>query len=179
VTGPELWAYFYDFAMRFRVAFLVILLMFSVGAAVWSVALEKKNSRITLRTIWDGVYTAEQAARGRALYADRCITCHKEDLSGMKGRLVGQRFMDDWREDSLNPLFARTKAGMPPVAPGSLTDREYIDILAYLFQQNGFPSGRSELKRNELTAIQFLGKDGPQPLPHRAAVFVVGCFSKG
>ena len=33
-------------------------------------------------TVWDGVYTAEQAKRGAALYADNCASCHGLALGG-------------------------------------------------------------------------------------------------
>ena len=56
----------------------------------------------TLKTVWDGVYTSDQAARGEAAYADSCSGCHRDDLRGYNGVLVGGRFMDSWREDTLN-----------------------------------------------------------------------------
>ena len=33
-------------------------------------------------TIWDGVFTEAQAARGQARYAQACATCHADDLLG-------------------------------------------------------------------------------------------------
>jgi len=34
------------------------------------------------RSVWDGVYTAGQAARGDALWADKCSKCHGPDMTG-------------------------------------------------------------------------------------------------
>jgi len=34
------------------------------------------------RSVWDGVYTAEQAKRGEALYANNCASCHGSALGG-------------------------------------------------------------------------------------------------
>ena len=34
------------------------------------------------RTVWDGVYTEEQATRGRADYLKACASCHAADLRG-------------------------------------------------------------------------------------------------
>ena len=54
------------------------------------------------KTVWDGVYSEAQAARGGTLYNASCSGCHRRDLSGFEGALKGQRFMDHWREDSLD-----------------------------------------------------------------------------
>jgi len=37
---------------------------------------------------------------------------------------------------------------MPEGGPGVLNDEVKIDILSYILQQNGFPSGASELKKD-------------------------------
>jgi mono/diheme cytochrome c family protein len=34
------------------------------------------------QSVWDGIYTEEQANRGGALYAQRCARCHAPDLTG-------------------------------------------------------------------------------------------------
>ena len=68
------------------------------------------------KTTWDGVYTAEQAARGEAGYNANCSRCHGEDLGGPNGRpLKGDDFADHYREYSLDILL-RTLRTMPPRA---------------------------------------------------------------
>ena len=34
------------------------------------------------RSVWDGVYTEEQARRGAALYGQECASCHGATLTG-------------------------------------------------------------------------------------------------
>ena len=34
------------------------------------------------QTVWDGVYTAEQAKRGAEVYANHCASCHGLALTG-------------------------------------------------------------------------------------------------
>src|ERR1700747_2593958 len=34
------------------------------------------------QSVWDGIYTAEQATRGGALYLQKCAHCHGQDLTG-------------------------------------------------------------------------------------------------
>ena len=36
---------------------------------------------------------------------------------------------------------------MPADGPGSLADADYLDVVAFLLKENGFPSGPSELRR--------------------------------
>ena len=47
--------------------------------------------------VTEGVYTAEQAARGRRVYQDQCVTCHGDALEGSVGPpLAGEGFLSIW-----------------------------------------------------------------------------------
>jgi hypothetical protein len=87
--------------------------------------------------------------------------------------------MRDWSGSDVGSLFARTKASMPPGAPGSLTDAEYFDIVAYMLRVNEFPSGREELKSETAGSIRVDGRNGPEPPPNFSLVRVVGCLAAG
>lgn len=130
----------------------------------------------TGKTVWDGSYTEGQATRGAAVYAAECRSCHGEDLSGQSSRLIGDRFMRDWREDNLNNLFRRTKAVMPRRAPGTLTDVQYFDVVSYILQQNEFPAGGQELNADSAPSILLVGKEGPQPVPEFSLIQMAGCL---
>ena len=67
-------------------------------------------------TVWDGVYTEAQAARGQAQYEASCRSCHRE------GPRKDEAFMRDWQGTSLDGLFSQIKATMPAGAPSSLSD---------------------------------------------------------
>jgi len=69
-----------------------------------------------------------------------------DDLGGHEyaGALAGYPFQLKWEDGSVAELFGRIRA-MPLGAAGSLTAQEYLDILAYLLQSNGYPSGSDEL----------------------------------
>lgn len=95
------------------------------------------------RSVRDGVYTAAQAERGRAVYAAQCEGCHKADLRGeqMTPSLVGVSFAFRWNERTLYDYLAGMRATMPQSAPGGLSDAAYVDVLAYILAKNGYPSG--------------------------------------
>ena len=132
------------------------------------------------KTVLDGVYTTAQAARGEAAYQMNCAGCHGEDLYGRAmGSLRGDKFLDRWREDSLNVLFTHIKTRMPDRAPGSLREGTYLDILAYILQVNEFTAGSAELTAAAAANTMLVGKDGPRPLPTNATVRVAGCFAAG
>jgi mono/diheme cytochrome c family protein len=126
------------------------------------------------RTVWDGIYTSAQAGRGREVYNSYCVDCHTGNLS----QIHGQHFIDNWREDSLKPLFDRIKRTMPGNAPRSLSDQQYLDVLSFILQKNDFPAGKKELGVDRLEHVQLVGRNGPQPLPDGALVQAVGCLEK-
>jgi hypothetical protein len=131
------------------------------------------------RTVWHGVYTTAQAERGKAAYQEKCAACHKNDLSGYESALKGDRFMRHWSEDSLESFYRITKSTMPRGAPESLEDTVYLDIVTFILEANGFPSGREELTAGALRDIRVESKAGPAELPPGALVSVAGCLAEG
>jgi mono/diheme cytochrome c family protein len=99
------------------------------------------------RTVWDGVYTAEQADRGKALYTQSCAACHKADLrgDGTSPSLVEEGFAFQWNDTSVGELFEQIRKLMPSDRPNSLPPQSYRDIVAFIFQSNKFPAGDQEL----------------------------------
>ena len=100
--------------------------------------------------------THAQAERGEAAYSASCIGCHEgQDADGPE--LTGRAFLDRWREDTLEPLFTFIKTTMPGNCPGSLDDRAYADIIAFILEANGLPAGESELSSDLVGGIQLVG----------------------
>jgi mono/diheme cytochrome c family protein len=133
-------------------------------------------------TVWDGVYTSAQAMRGQTAYQEHCAVCHGDGLRGTDEgpALAGRTFEQHWFEDSLNNLATKIRTTMPADAPGSLPEAAYLDIVAYVLEENGFPAGRTELPRDAqlLARIQIVGKDGPGEVPDSALVQVLGCLAR-
>ena len=129
----------------------------------------------TPETVLLGVFTAQQAERGSAIYDAHCAQCHEgPDVDGPP--LAGRPFIDRWREDALAGLFDFMKTQMPQQAPGSLSDADYLAIVAHLLRQNSYPPGSRELTIRAARNTLLVGSDGPQPLPAGALVEVVGCL---
>jgi cytochrome c len=99
------------------------------------------------RTVWDGVYTAAQAERGRAAYQQSCVACHRDDLRGdnTAPSIVGESFTFLWGDMEVGELSSRIQKLMPPERPGTLPVQTYIDIVAFILQKNEFPAGNMEL----------------------------------
>jgi S-disulfanyl-L-cysteine oxidoreductase SoxD len=111
------------------------------------------------RSVWDGVFTEEQAKRGQPLYKKECATCHADTLIGGGGAaaLTGGTFLSNWNGLTLGDLFDRIRKTMPQSDPGRLTRQQDADILAYILSFNKFPAGKTELPRQTefLREIRF------------------------
>ncbi len=93
------------------------------------------------------VYTATQAAAGRAAYQTSCATCHRPDLGGGVDapQLAGGTFLGVWSGRTTADLVGYAQRGMPPEYPGSLGEATYVNIVAYILQANGAPAGSDPL----------------------------------
>lgn len=121
-----------------------------VGAAMVLGGAVMAGAQAPDRHVWTGVYTAEQAARGKTAYAENCAACHGDTLAGIDVAppLAGSAFLNNWNNTSAGDLFSRIQMTMPLSAPGSLGGRTVADIEAYMFEANGFPAGDLPLPPN-------------------------------
>ena len=114
------------------------------------------------KSVWEGVYTEEQAKRGGPLYSENCASCHGPELMGgeMAPPLATGDFLSGWDGLTLGDLFERMRISMPQNAPGSLSGQQNADILAFLLSANKFPIGSSELSNQAmvLKTIKFEAK---------------------
>ena len=101
----------------------------------------------TSRTVWDSVYTADQAKRGATFYANNCASCHGLALTGGESAppLTGGEFLSNWSGLTLGDLFDRIRVSMPADRPGTLTREQTAIILAHLLNVGEFPAGTAEL----------------------------------
>ena len=113
----------------------------------------------TTRSVWDGVYSEDQAKRGSELYAKQCASCHGAELTGGESApaLVGDGFLSNWNGTTVGDLFERIRKSMPQDDPGKLSRQQNADILAFMFSANKFPTGKTDLDRETevLKLIKF------------------------
>ena len=152
-------------------------------AATMVASVLKAQDTETLVSIWDGVYTAAQAERGKATFDVSCSRCHNADLSGSERgpTLTGEKFLGNWLDGSLEPLFSFIRDSMPQGSANIVSDDSKADILAYILQRNSFPPGKTELTANtaRLDTMQILRKGTAPGLQNLSFVQVVGCLEPG
>ena len=86
----------------------------------------------------EGVYSAEQAARGREVYRDQCATCHGDALEGSVGPpLAGDGFLSVWSARPVVDLVDKIHNNMPLQAPAPLSRQESLDLVAYVLEAGG------------------------------------------
>ena len=88
----------------------------------------------TSKSVWDGVYSEEQAKRGAALYKQWCSSCHGAELEGgeMAPGLVGGGFTSNWNGLTIGDIFDRTRTTMPQDSPGALSREQVADVTAFV-----------------------------------------------
>jgi mono/diheme cytochrome c family protein len=105
---------------------------------VWAAAAAQSE-----RSVWDGVYTEDQAARGQNTFNTSCARCH--DVADF----TGPSFLKGWESSTVLDLFQLLQKTMPMDNPGSLRPEDYADVIAYFFRVNAMPAGKNELDTDE------------------------------
>src|SRR5436190_9295826 len=102
------------------------------------------------KKIWDGVFNGTQALRGKAESDQTCSRCHNLALIGSERgpAIKGTAFLEHYEKGSVADLFIKIRDTMPEGGPGTLNEDTKLDILTYILQQNGFPTGPGELKND-------------------------------
>jgi len=122
------------------------------AAAMW--ALGGPAGAQTLFDSGNVSFTAMQASRGRTAYAESCAACHGPNLNDgqFAPPVKGSAFRAHWHDQSPEALLAMITKRMPPASPGSLGGT-YVDIEAYLLQQNGNKAGTVGLAATPAPAV--------------------------
>ena len=129
----------------------------SIATAMLGASVVVLNAQAPGRNVWDGVYTAEQAAQGKAAFDNKCALCHGDELMGaeMAPALAGGMFLSNWSRQSVGDLFGRIKTTMPASDPGSLSNAETAQIVSYILSVNQFPAGPTTLPNDEAALGQI------------------------
>lgn len=145
---------------------ILIAVAFMTSAAYVTV---RAQAPAPTKSVNQGVYTADQAKRGEALYKDQCAACHGDDLagSGPMPPLAGPDFVASWSNKTAGDLFDKIHSSMPASAPGTLTEQQTSDIIAYMLSVGKYPAGAAELdaKMEPLLQIKIEPAGGAAAAP--------------
>lgn len=140
-------------SLSFMIAILLVLPPLACGGAGGAASADGSAAEPVPppSSVRQGVFTTQQAQRGRQVFRDTCSECHStRDFRGetfflsFEGVTLG-RFVDGLVET------------MPDGDPGSLPMQQYLDVTAYILELNGFPQGPAELpdEASRLAAIRI------------------------
>jgi len=162
---------------RASIAAVVVAALFGCASLVYA-----QDTPVSEPRIWTGIFTDEQADRGKANFAQSCTRCHGQDLAGLTApSLNGNRFITAWENENLYKLFVKVRDTMPPNFGTILTDEAKLDVVTFLLRTNGYPAGPQELKvdAESLENIQIVRKGATQVVSNFSVVRVVGCLAPG
>jgi mono/diheme cytochrome c family protein len=155
-------------------------LLAALAGSVATTAGQEPAAGAQTRSVWDGVYTEQQAARAAGTFSTNCARCHgAEGGGGEDGRsLTGDAFWQSYRESTVDHLFTYVRENMPNGAGGSLSTSAYLDLVAFILNRNGFPAGAEELTEQSTIGVQIIAETGPGELPATTLARVVGCLAR-
>ncbi len=123
-------------------------------------------------------FTAAQFERGEALYLEQCAICHGDELdSAAAPELRGTTFRKSWSRLGANvgELFNLISTSMPPSQPGSLSESQGLDVLAYILGRNNVLQG-SEALRSEYSYLSAIPFSRGDEVLDSAATFIEGIY---
>jgi mono/diheme cytochrome c family protein len=96
------------------------------------------------------LFTAAQADAGATKYSDNCAQCHGPTLEGRAGpALKGKHFANPAANFHVGDIFTIVSQNMPATQPASLPQDDYVEIMAFLLRENGYPAGSTKLTFDE------------------------------
>jgi cytochrome c553 len=143
--------------------FAVVLLV--VGPALAAAVRAAPPARVSAgRSVWDSVYTLDQATRGETAYVKTCARCHQASLAGAdeSPALTGSAFLGNWNGESLGALHDRIRTSMPTDDPGTYGRQLITDVIAYVLKVNRFPAGTIELP-SAIDSLKEIRIDAAKP----------------
>jgi mono/diheme cytochrome c family protein len=83
---------------------------------------------------------------GEQIFGVNCARCHAAVE-------IDRRIRNDWAGRPASALFEITRQTMPADAPGSLSDSDYLEILAYMLDLSNVQRPAGELSAGSLGGI--------------------------
>jgi hypothetical protein len=112
------------------------------------------------KTVDQGRLHIRAGSARREAVREQLHRCATANLAATAPVLAGERFTKTFSDATLQTVFTTIKTTMPRNAPGSLSDPEYVDLVAHLLKINNYADGMNELGVADLTAIKIPGQTG-------------------
>ena len=134
-----------------------------LAGGVFAAALTVTVGAQATRSTNEGVYSAEQATKGEAVYKENCAACHGDNLegSGPMPPLAGKDFLSNWQGKTVGDLFEKTQTSMPATAPGTLTPEQTAQVMAYVLSVSKYPAGSAALP-DKMDDLKTISIDAPK-----------------
>src|SRR5688572_12034998 len=122
-------------------------MLFAATALVAALSAAEYPRGLRAQSLSLPTYTSAQAAQGKQAYEKACSACHGANLDDgeFAPTLKGVDFRLRWGGKPVEGLFNQMAQTMPPGSPGSLGDETYVQVLAYVIQENGVIAGTRQL----------------------------------
>jgi cytochrome c5 len=134
--------------LHWRVALAIAL---ALATLVTTAAARQAEPRRVTRSSNEGVYSAEQAARGKVLFSDICLVCHTDPF-----------WRPGWEGKPLADIYTKILEYMPDDNPGTLSAEETSAVLAYILNSSGVPAGEEALP-TERALLEEIVVEKPAP----------------
>ena len=115
----------------------------------WSRGSSDPRSDLQEQTVKTGIYSKEQAERGKAVYDKICAACHTfkpSEKSKDNPDLGGDAFLNKWDKKTVHELATVIYTTMPNDGSAVITEEQTADVIAFILQQNNFPTGDQPFK---------------------------------
>ena len=104
-----------------------LLSIIAVCIASASAQSQSTDSTAAGKSVWQGVYTEAQAARGDTEHQNNCTTCHGTE------KYAGDAFVTAWVGRTAFDLFDQLKTTMPEDNPGGLSNPRSLRLATAAF----------------------------------------------
>ena len=129
---------------------------------LWSLTFLLSSTVLSGQELKQASFSADQAARGAELYQQNCAACHLANLTGSfeAPNLADTGFRSNWANRRVDEFVDMLQRTMPPQAPGSLAQSQYLDISAFLLEANNISASATALSLSAGSVLFLDNKAG-------------------
>ena len=129
---------------------------------LWSLTFLLSSTVLSGQELKQASFSADQAARGSELYQQNCAACHLANLTGSfeAPNLADTGFRSNWANRRVDEFVDMLQRTMPPQAPGSLDQSQYLDISAFLLEANNISASATALSLSAGSVLFLDNKAG-------------------